>query len=186
LAGKKSGTDFILDDVFDEKPLAMTIELSLAAATITIPKTSTSLKAAELNSVPVISATKILEMLTPPKTIEVKSEPRMVENVFKDDNVNNNGTNNATAHVVGEEDLPQLLDSKGGSHVINVLQLYVKDFTSSKDSFTSKTLISNTYFQDNDLDVEEDTRSSNEFLADLNVEFHDRALLTNKNRFYKR
>ncbi|GJZ75525.1 hypothetical protein Tco_0639990, partial [Tanacetum coccineum] len=56
-----------------------------------------------------------------------------VENVFKDDNVNNNGTNNATAHVVGEEDLPQLLDSKGGSHVINVLQLYVKDFTSSKD-----------------------------------------------------
>ncbi|GKC69125.1 hypothetical protein Tco_1115008, partial [Tanacetum coccineum] len=62
LAGKKSGTDFILDDVFDEKPLAMTIELSLAAATITIPKTSTSLKAAELNSVPVISATKILEM----------------------------------------------------------------------------------------------------------------------------
>ncbi|GKC69126.1 hypothetical protein Tco_1115009 [Tanacetum coccineum] len=68
-----------------------------------------------------------------------------VENVFKDDNANNNGTNNATAHVVGEEDLPQLLDSKG--------------------------------------DVEEDTRSSNEFLADLNAELHDKALLTHKNRF---
>ncbi|GJW58665.1 retrovirus-related pol polyprotein from transposon TNT 1-94 [Tanacetum coccineum] len=39
---------------------------------------------------------------------------------------------------------------------------------------------------DSDLDVEEDTRSSNEFLADLNVEFHDKALLANQKRFYKR
>ncbi|GKA23523.1 retrovirus-related pol polyprotein from transposon TNT 1-94, partial [Tanacetum coccineum] len=46
--------------------------------------------------------------------------------------------------------------------------------------------ISNTYLQDNDSDVKEDTRSSSEFLADLNVEFHDRALLANRKRFYKR
>ncbi|GJW88386.1 hypothetical protein Tco_0163726 [Tanacetum coccineum] len=38
---------------------------------------------------------------------------------------------------------------------------------------------------DSDLDVEEDTRSSSEFLADLNVEFHYRALQANLKRFYK-
>ncbi|GJU07230.1 hypothetical protein Tco_1123660 [Tanacetum coccineum] len=32
---------------------------------------------------------------------------------------------------------------------------------------------------DSDSDVEEDTRSSSEFLDDLNAEFHDRALLSN-------
>ncbi|GJS77569.1 hypothetical protein Tco_0727450 [Tanacetum coccineum] len=37
-----------------------------------------------------------------------------------------------------------------------------------------------------DSDVEEDNRSSNEFLADLNVEFYERALLANKKRYYKR
>ncbi|GKD80683.1 hypothetical protein Tco_1347522 [Tanacetum coccineum] len=53
-------------------------------------------------------------------------------------------------------------------------------------SSTSKALISNTCSQDSDSDVEEDTRSSSEFLVDLNVEFHDRTLLTNQKRFYKR
>ncbi|GJT35902.1 hypothetical protein Tco_0926321, partial [Tanacetum coccineum] len=51
---------------------------------------------------------------------------------------------------------------------------------------TSKTLISNTCFQESDLDVEEDTRSSSKILANLNVEFHKRALLANQKRFYKR
>ncbi|GJR97629.1 hypothetical protein Tco_0269803 [Tanacetum coccineum] len=37
----------------------------------------------------------------------------------------------------------------------------------------------------NDSDVEEDQRSSNEFLDDLNAEFHERALLANQKRFYK-
>ncbi|GJV02556.1 retrovirus-related pol polyprotein from transposon TNT 1-94 [Tanacetum coccineum] len=37
-----------------------------------------------------------------------------------------------------------------------------------------------------DSDVEEDTRSSSEFLTDLNAEFHDRALLANQKRFFKR
>ncbi|GJW13567.1 retrovirus-related pol polyprotein from transposon TNT 1-94, partial [Tanacetum coccineum] len=34
-------------------------------------------------------------------------------------------------------------------------------------------------------DVEKDTRSINEFLVKLNVEFHDKALLANQKRFYK-
>ncbi|GKA30423.1 hypothetical protein Tco_0716728 [Tanacetum coccineum] len=51
---------------------------------------------------------------------------------------------------------------------------------------TSKALISNTCFQESDLDVEEDTKSSSKLLANLNVEFHKRALLANQKRFYKR
>ncbi|GJW46517.1 hypothetical protein Tco_0078163 [Tanacetum coccineum] len=58
-----------------------------------------------------------------------------VENVFESDNANNNGTNNVTNKVVGEDDLPQLIDSIGGSHVINGPQLDVEDFTSWKDRF---------------------------------------------------
>ncbi|GKD35940.1 hypothetical protein Tco_1251449 [Tanacetum coccineum] len=40
--------------------------------------------------------------------------------------------------------------------------------------------------EDSDSDVEEDTMSSSEFLAELNDEFHERALLVNQKRFYKR
>nr|GEU87733.1 hypothetical protein [Tanacetum cinerariifolium] len=40
--------------------------------------------------------------------------------------------------------------------------------------------------EDSDLDVEEDNRTSNEFITDLSAEYHERALLTNKKRFYKR
>nr|GEW35235.1 hypothetical protein [Tanacetum cinerariifolium] len=49
-----------------------------------------------------------------------------------------------------------------------------------------KALISNNHFQDSDSDVEEDQRTSNEFMADLNDEYHKRALLANQKRFYKR
>ncbi|GKE49490.1 hypothetical protein Tco_1480748 [Tanacetum coccineum] len=41
---------------------------------------------------------------------------------------------------------------------------------------SSKALISNTQFQDSDSDVKEDQRTSNEFMADLNAEYHERAL----------
>ncbi|GKE29993.1 hypothetical protein Tco_1445377, partial [Tanacetum coccineum] len=40
--------------------------------------------------------------------------------------------------------------------------------------------------KDSDSDIEEDQRSSSEFLADLNAEFHERSLLANQRRFYKR
>ncbi|GJX53592.1 retrovirus-related pol polyprotein from transposon TNT 1-94 [Tanacetum coccineum] len=49
-----------------------------------------------------------------------------------------------------------------------------------------KALISNNHFQDSDSDVEENNKTSNEFMAYLNVEYHERALLANQNRFYKR
>ncbi|GJY18392.1 retrovirus-related pol polyprotein from transposon TNT 1-94 [Tanacetum coccineum] len=50
----------------------------------------------------------------------------------------------------------------------------------------SKALISNPSMQESDSDIEEDHRSSSEFMADLNAEFHERALLANQRRFYKR
>ncbi|GJU32880.1 hypothetical protein Tco_1176469 [Tanacetum coccineum] len=196
----------------------------------------------------------------------------MVENVFEPNNANNNDTNNATNNVVGKDELPQLHDSKGGSHVTNVPQLDVEDFTSWKDRFLVYLDGLEPYFTSNlrkwtilpkstpstpknflprpqkywtaidrrlfnqdkrlksiiishegpsetrdtkiatlrlkfiafkalegekeketytmlkifDSKVEEDTRSSNKFLADLNAEFHDRAILAYPNRFYKR
>ncbi|GJY79207.1 retrovirus-related pol polyprotein from transposon TNT 1-94 [Tanacetum coccineum] len=51
---------------------------------------------------------------------------------------------------------------------------------------SSKALISNNHFQYNDSDVEEDQRTINEFMADLDDEYHERARLANQKRFYKR
>ncbi|GKC87676.1 retrovirus-related pol polyprotein from transposon TNT 1-94 [Tanacetum coccineum] len=50
----------------------------------------------------------------------------------------------------------------------------------------SKALISNPTMQDSDSDIKEDQRSNSKFLADLNAEFHERALLAKQRRFYKR
>ncbi|GJY54871.1 retrovirus-related pol polyprotein from transposon TNT 1-94 [Tanacetum coccineum] len=76
------------------------------------------------------------------------------------DTINYPTTTNVVPNV--DENLPQLLDSRGGSHVTNVPKFDEEDFSSWKD------------------------RSSSEFLADLNVEFHERGLLTNQRRFNKR
>ncbi|GJR62829.1 retrovirus-related pol polyprotein from transposon TNT 1-94 [Tanacetum coccineum] len=57
----------------------------------------------------------------------------MVESI-QTDSTNNSGTNNVTQNVVNE-DLPQLLDSRGGSYVINFPPFDVDDFTSWKDMF---------------------------------------------------
>ncbi|GKB82429.1 hypothetical protein Tco_0949324 [Tanacetum coccineum] len=142
----------------------------------------------------------------PPLRIQPRSNlgnaasPNRVDTI-PNNNTNNTGTNNVTLNVVVAKDLPQLLDTRGGSHVTNVPNFDIMDFSSWKDRFllyldglelyllessTSKALIFNTCIQDNDSDVEEDTRSSSEFLADLYDEFHDRALLANQKRFYKR
>ncbi|GKF09378.1 retrovirus-related pol polyprotein from transposon TNT 1-94 [Tanacetum coccineum] len=40
--------------------------------------------------------------------------------------------------------------------------------------------------KDSDLDVKEDQRTNNEFMADLNAEYHEKALMANQKRFYKR
>ncbi|GKC80424.1 hypothetical protein Tco_1131198, partial [Tanacetum coccineum] len=58
--------------------------------------------------------------------------PNMVEDVFQTDNTNNTGTNNVAYNVVNE-DLPQLLYSRGGSNVTNVPPFDVDDFTNWKD-----------------------------------------------------
>nr|GEZ14576.1 hypothetical protein [Tanacetum cinerariifolium] len=42
------------------------------------------------------------------------------------------------------------------------------------------------YEEESDLDIEEDQRSSSEFLVDLNAKFHERDLLANQRRSYKR
>nr|GEV02310.1 hypothetical protein [Tanacetum cinerariifolium] len=65
-----------------------------------------------------------------------------------------------------------------------VYQLEIQRFSIQASS--SKPLISNNKFQDNDSYVEEDQRTNNEFMADLNAEYHERALLANQKRFYKR
>nr|GEX71269.1 hypothetical protein [Tanacetum cinerariifolium] len=51
---------------------------------------------------------------------------------------------------------------------------------------SSKALISNHQSQDSDSDVKEDHKTNNEFMADLNAEYHERDLLANQKRFYKR
>nr|GEV63063.1 retrovirus-related Pol polyprotein from transposon TNT 1-94 [Tanacetum cinerariifolium] len=186
------------------------------------------------------------------------------------DPINTTTTTNVSQSVV-DENLPQLLDSKGGSYVTNVHAFDKDDFTSWKVRFlvfldglepyllktledgpfvpmskvnatfvnsllrkwlsmnqtqkvnnsikndslatlygkynyeeglidqiyesktqrftihasSSKALISNHQFQGSDSDVEEDQRTNNKFMADLNSEYHERALLANQKRFYK-
>nr|GEX61774.1 retrovirus-related Pol polyprotein from transposon TNT 1-94 [Tanacetum cinerariifolium] len=114
--------------------------------------------------------------------------------------------------------LPQLLDSKGGSHIINVPTFDKDDFTRPSDTRDTKITTLGLKFnafkalegpsdtrdtkittlglkfnafkalegeKDSNSVVEEDNRTS-EFMADLNVEYHERALLENQKRFYKR
>nr|GEW88616.1 hypothetical protein [Tanacetum cinerariifolium] len=151
-------------------------------------------------------------------------------------------TTNIARNVVekNNDDLPQLLDSRGGSHVTNVPAFDKDDFTSWKIKFlvflddlepylittledgpfvpilaalygkyhykegliddiyafktqrftihasSSKVLISNNHSQDSDSNVKEDNRTTNEFMAYLNAGYHERDLLANQKRFYKR
>nr|GEV55923.1 hypothetical protein [Tanacetum cinerariifolium] len=150
------------------------------------------------------------------------------------DPINTTTITNVSQSVV-DENLPQLLDSRGGSRVTNVLDFDKEDFTSEKviGPFTRlKCLLNNlenngvaifqaevnatfvnslprkwlsmnqTQRENNSIkndrpatlygkynyeeDVEEDQRTSDEFMADLNNEYHERALLANQKRFYKR
>ncbi|GJZ78553.1 retrovirus-related pol polyprotein from transposon TNT 1-94 [Tanacetum coccineum] len=204
------------------------------------------------------------------------------------DNTNNTTTNNVAQNVV-VENLPQLLDSRGGSHVTNIPEFDKEDFSCWKDrflvyldglkpylleilenrpfvplsslststnplhkpqkqwshaerrlanqdkrlksiiisylpndvmKFVIKCVIAKAMWndlilahkgpsktrdtkiaalrlkfnafkalkgeKDSDSNVKEDQRSSSEYLVDLNEEFHERALLANQKRFYKR
>nr|GEU78511.1 copia protein [Tanacetum cinerariifolium] len=179
----------------------------------------------------------------------------------------NNTTTTSVVHNVVDKNLPQLLDSKGGSHVINVFEFelyllkilengtfvplsplststnplpkpqnqwsHVDRRLANQDKRLKNILISclpndvmksvikctsakaiwidlilanegpsktkdtkiaalrlkfNAFkaLKEDDSDIEEDQRSSSESLADLNTEFHERALLANQKRLYKR
>ncbi|GJW69708.1 retrovirus-related pol polyprotein from transposon TNT 1-94 [Tanacetum coccineum] len=157
---------------------------------------------------------------------------KRVDSMPTNDTTNTTTTTNVSQNV-SDENLPQLLDNRGGSHVINVPAFDKDDFTSQKGpsdtrdtkiatlrlkfntfkalegekvngTFTRLKILLNdlenngitipqaevndTYKEglDSNSDVEEDQRSSNEFMADLNAEYHERALLVNQKRFYKR
>ncbi|GJW24134.1 hypothetical protein Tco_0037945 [Tanacetum coccineum] len=134
------------------------------------------------------------------------------------DTINTTTTTNVAQNVI-DENLPQLLDSRGGSHGINAvikcktakamwndLILAHEGLSGTRDTKIAamklkfnafkelegekasslKALISNNQFQDSDTDVEEDLKSSSEFIIDLNVKYHERALLSNQKRLYKR
>nr|GEW65792.1 probable calcium-binding protein CML21 [Tanacetum cinerariifolium] len=98
------------------------------------------------------------------------------------------GGNTLTILLLFEEEQAELVILfKGESHVINVSAFDIEDFSSWKDRFLVFLDGLEPYLLKNsELNVEKDTRSSSEFLADFNVEFHDRALLANQIRFYKR
>ncbi|GJT83577.1 hypothetical protein Tco_1057919 [Tanacetum coccineum] len=152
--------------------------------------------------------------------------PNRVDTMPTNDIPNTTPTTNAGQNV-GDENLPQLLDSRGGSHVTNVPDFDKDDFTSWKVRFLCKTakemwndlilahegpsdtrdtkiaalrLKFNAFKslegekptkkmvehesimkKDSNSDVEEDQRTNNEFMADLNAEYHERAMLENQN-----
>nr|GEX22657.1 retrovirus-related Pol polyprotein from transposon TNT 1-94 [Tanacetum cinerariifolium] len=58
-------------------------------------------------------------------------------NTNLNDNTNNTGTNNVASNVVVEY-LPQLLDSRRGSHVINVPKFNIEEFSSFKDRLANQ------------------------------------------------
>ncbi|GKG40974.1 hypothetical protein Tco_0470186, partial [Tanacetum coccineum] len=60
--------------------------------------------------------------------------PNRVDTI-SNDNINNTCTNNVAPNVVVAEDLPQLINTRGGSHVTNVPELDIEDLTSWKDRF---------------------------------------------------
>ncbi|GJT72013.1 retrovirus-related pol polyprotein from transposon TNT 1-94 [Tanacetum coccineum] len=107
----------------------------------------------------------------------VNSLPRKWLSMNQTQKANNSIKNDSLATLYGKYNYKEGL-------IDHIYESKSSKFTIQASS--SKALISNTHLQDSDSDVEEDTRSSSKFLADLNVEFHDRALLANQKRFYKR
>ncbi|GJZ20168.1 retrovirus-related pol polyprotein from transposon TNT 1-94 [Tanacetum coccineum] len=164
--------------------------------------------------------------------------PNRVDTIPTTNDTNTTTTTTNVAQNGVDENLPQLLDTRGGSHVTNIHAFDKEDFTSWKVRFlvfldglepyllntledgpfavikckTAKAMWNDLILahegpsdtrdtkiaalrlkfdtfkalDDNDSDVEEDIRSSSEFISDLNTEYHERALLVNQKRFYKR
>ncbi|GKB92147.1 hypothetical protein Tco_0964419 [Tanacetum coccineum] len=107
----------------------------------------------------------------------VNSLPRKWLSMNQTQRANNSIKNDCLATLYGKYNYEEGL-------IDQIYELETQRFSIHASS--SKALISNNKFQDNDSDVEEDQRTSNEFMADLNAEYHERALLANQKRFYKR
>ncbi|GKC28893.1 retrovirus-related pol polyprotein from transposon TNT 1-94, partial [Tanacetum coccineum] len=101
------------------------------------------------------------------------------------DTINNPTTTNVRANNSIKNDTLASLYGKYNYKEGLIDQIYESEST----RFTlqgSKALIPNPTMQESDFEIKEDQRSSSEFLADLNAEFHKRALIANQRRFYKR
>ncbi|GKD73757.1 retrovirus-related pol polyprotein from transposon TNT 1-94 [Tanacetum coccineum] len=107
----------------------------------------------------------------------VNSLPRKWLSMNQTQRANNSIKNDCLATLYGKYNYEEGL-------IDQIYEQETQRFTIQASS--SKALISNNHFQDSDSDVEEDQRTSNEFMADLNAEYHERALLANQKRFYKR
>ncbi|GKC87794.1 retrovirus-related pol polyprotein from transposon TNT 1-94 [Tanacetum coccineum] len=106
----------------------------------------------------------------------VNSLPRKWLSVNQTQRVNNFIKNDSLATLYGKYNYEEGL-------IDQIYESVIQRF--SIQASISKALISNTPFQESDSYVEEDKRTSNEFMADLNAEYHERALLANQKRFYK-
>nr|GEW32896.1 putative reverse transcriptase domain-containing protein [Tanacetum cinerariifolium] len=113
--------------------------------------------------------------------------PNRLEDVIQTDNTNNTGTNNVALNVVNEN-LLQLLDSKGALEGKKVKENFTRlkillNELENKDVKIPQAEVNATFVNNLPkkwLKVEKDTRSSSEFLDNLNVEFHDKALHANQ------
>nr|GEX32045.1 hypothetical protein [Tanacetum cinerariifolium] len=103
----------------------------------------------------------------PTTSSENARNPNRVEYVFQIDNTNNTGTTNVAELFTKWSPKHRRLANQDKRLKSIIISCIPNDVTS-------------------DSDVEEDTRRSSEFLPDLNAEFHDRVLLANQKRFYKR
>ncbi|GJZ45076.1 retrovirus-related pol polyprotein from transposon TNT 1-94 [Tanacetum coccineum] len=107
----------------------------------------------------------------------VNSLPRKWLSMNQTQRANNSIKNNSLATLYGKYNYEEgLIDQIYESET----QIF------SIQASSSKALISNIPFQDSDSDVEEDQRTNNEFMADLNAKYNEIALLSNQKRFYKR
>ncbi|GKC49734.1 hypothetical protein Tco_1072479 [Tanacetum coccineum] len=69
-----------------------------------------------------------------PPLVGDTSNPSNRANDFTTDNINTTTTNNVAQSVI-DENLPQLLESRGGSHVTNIPKFDTEDFSNWKDRF---------------------------------------------------
>ncbi|GJU11555.1 hypothetical protein Tco_1133951 [Tanacetum coccineum] len=110
------------------------------------------------------------------------------------DPINTTNITNVSQSVV-DENLPQLLDLRGGSHVINVPAFDKEDFTThegpsdTRDTKIAALRVKFNAFKSLEGEKVMETLKRNPATnsrVDLNAESHERAQLKNQKRFYKR